>query len=82
MLSSRPASVNHAASPESGALATPRLAAERILLIRMGALGDVVRTRFVLPGLRALYPQARIDWLVDDRAAPGLAGVVGLDEVI
>jgi len=56
--------------------------AERILVIRLGALGDVVRTRFAFPGLRALYPEARIDWLVEDRAAVGLTGIVGLDGVI
>jgi ADP-heptose:LPS heptosyltransferase len=56
--------------------------ASSILVIRLGALGDVVRTRFALPGLRALYPDARIDWLVEDRAAAGLEGVAGLDDVI
>ncbi|MFQ5514520.1 MAG: glycosyltransferase family 9 protein [Myxococcota bacterium] len=56
--------------------------AQRILVIRLGALGDVVRTRFALEGLRALYPEARIDWLVEDRAAAGLAGQPGLHEVI
>ena len=56
-------------------------AAARILVIRLGALGDVVRTRFAFAGLRALYPEARIDWLVDDRAAAGLSGLVGLDRV-
>ncbi len=56
--------------------------AERILVIRLGALGEVVRTRFAFPGLRALYPGARIDWLVEDRAAAGLVGIVGLDGVI
>jgi ADP-heptose:LPS heptosyltransferase len=56
--------------------------ASAILVIRLGALGDVVRTRFALPGLRALYPDARIDWLVEDRAAAGLEGVVGLDDIV
>lgn len=56
--------------------------ARRILVIRLGALGDVVRTRFAFAGLRALYPDARIDWLVEDRAAPGLAGIRGLDEIV
>jgi ADP-heptose:LPS heptosyltransferase len=51
-------------------------------VIRLGSLGDVVRTRFALPGLRALYPQASIDWLVEDRCAAGLTGVSGLDEIV
>jgi ADP-heptose:LPS heptosyltransferase len=56
--------------------------ARRILVIRLGALGDVVRTRFAFAGLRALYPRARIDWLVEDRAAPGLVGIRELDEIV
>jgi ADP-heptose:LPS heptosyltransferase len=59
-----------------------RFPAQRILLIRLGALGDVVRTRFAFGGLRALYPHARIDWLVEDRAAPGLVGIRALDRII
>jgi lipopolysaccharide heptosyltransferase I len=62
-------------------LAAP-LPAERVLVIRLGSLGDVVRTRFALPGLRALYPRARIDWLVEDRCAAGLTGTADLDEII
>jgi ADP-heptose:LPS heptosyltransferase len=56
--------------------------AERVLVIRLGALGDVVRTRFAFAGVRALYPRARIDWLVEDRAEAGLVGLSGLDETI
>ena len=62
-------------------LATP-LRAERILIIRLGALGDVVRTRFAFAAVRELYPRARIDWLVEDHAAPGLDGVAGLDGIV
>lgn len=56
--------------------------AERILVIRLGAVGDVVRTRFAFAGVRALYPRAQIDWLVEDRAASALDGIVGLDSVL
>ncbi|MFQ5697695.1 MAG: glycosyltransferase family 9 protein [Myxococcota bacterium] len=68
-----------AAGP-SGAPRSPRFVAESILVIRLGALGDVVRTRFAFPGLRELYPSARIDWLVDDHSAAGLDGIVGVDD--
>lgn len=53
-----------------------------ILLIRPSALGDVCRTVPVLASLRAAYPNARIDWLVQDAfkdaiiAHPDLTGVV------
>jgi ADP-heptose:LPS heptosyltransferase len=56
--------------------------AHRILVVRLGAAGDVVRTRFAFPGLRSLYPRATIDWLVEDRAASALEGIVGLDGVV
>lgn len=56
--------------------------ARRVLVIRLGALGDVVRTRFAFAGIRALYPDAVIDWLVEDRAAAGLVGLAGLDEAV
>ena len=62
--------------------AEPWQAARRILVIRLGALGDVVRTRFAFAGVRARFPDARIDWLVEDRAAPGLVGITGLDELV
>jgi heptosyltransferase I len=58
------------------------LPADRLLVIRLGSLGDVVRTRFALPGLRELYPRARIDWLVEDRSAAGLVGAADVDEII
>ena len=56
--------------------------ARRVLVIRLGALGDVVRTRFAFAGVRALYPRAKLDWLVEDRAAAGLVGLVGLDDTV
>jgi len=46
--------------------------ADRILIIRLGALGDVVRTLPAAVALRSLYPGAHLTWLVE----PGAAGVV------
>ncbi len=60
----------------------PSVPAERILVIRLGAVGDVVRTRFAFLGLRERYPDARIGWLIEERAAAALDGIVGLDEII
>jgi ADP-heptose:LPS heptosyltransferase len=42
------------------------------LIIRLGALGDVVRTLPAVSALRSLYPGAHLTWLVE----PGAAGVV------
>ena len=72
--------------PDFADLVTEKLderpAASRILVVRLGSMGDVIRTRFALPGLRALYPDAAIDWLVEDRSVAGLAGVAGVDEIV
>jgi len=54
----------------------------RILIIRPSALGDVARSVGLLHSLRAAYPDASIDWLVQDAfsdviaAHPDLSGVV------
>jgi lipopolysaccharide heptosyltransferase I len=37
----------------------------KILLVRLGALGDIVHALPVAAALRERYPEARIDWLVD-----------------
>jgi hypothetical protein len=67
------------AADATGARLVAPPAAERVLVIRLGALGDVVRTRYAFAGVRALYPRAHIEWLVEDRAAAGLVGLPGLD---
>ena len=46
---------------------------ERILLIKPSAVGDVIHTVPVLAKLRAQYPGARIDWLLN----PAIAELVG-----
>lgn len=54
----------------------------RILLIRPSALGDVCRSAPVAASLRAAFPDARIEWLVQDsfrdaiRAHPAIDGVI------
>jgi lipopolysaccharide heptosyltransferase I len=56
--------------------------AERILIIRPSALGDVARSVPVLASLRAAYPKARIDWLVRDAFAPVLSSHPALSNVV
>src|SRR3712207_9098519 len=36
---------------------------KRILIIKLGAIGDVIRTTPLLRKIRAEYPQAKITWL-------------------
>jgi heptosyltransferase-2 len=39
-----------------------------ILIVKFAALGDVLRTSYILPGLQAKWPQARLWWLTADQA--------------
>ena len=53
----------------------------RVLLVRLGALGDVVRTMPAVAALRRLRPEAHLTWLVEEAAAPILEGFPALDGV-
>lgn len=46
----------------------------KILIIKLGAMGDVLRTTFILEGLKEKYPFSQIDWLVDKKNAQVLNG--------
>ncbi len=52
------------------------------LIVRLGALGDVVHAMPVVAALRERWPSARIDWLVDPRYADAVALVNGVTRVI
>jgi 3-deoxy-D-manno-octulosonic-acid transferase/heptosyltransferase-1 len=54
----------------------------RILIIRLSAIGDVVRTLPALSTLRRQYPDAHIAWAVEDKASGVLEGHPLLDEAI
>jgi ADP-heptose:LPS heptosyltransferase len=54
---------------------------ERILLVRLSSLGDVVQCLPALASLRADRPQAEIGWLVEDRCAGVLEGHPHLDRL-
>jgi lipopolysaccharide heptosyltransferase I len=54
----------------------------RILIIRPSALGDVCRTVSVLAALRRAWPDATIDWLVQDSFVDAVRGHPSLDGVI
>jgi heptosyltransferase I len=53
-----------------------------ILVVRLGALGDVVHTIPAVTALRRAFPDARIDWLVDAKHRSIVDLVSVLDEVI
>ncbi|MFT5442277.1 MAG: heptosyltransferase-1 [Myxococcota bacterium] len=52
------------------------------MIIRLGAMGDVVRTLPSLAAIRAAYPHAHIAWLVEEGAQGVLREHGDLDEVI
>jgi len=53
----------------------------RILVVRYSALGDVVLATSLLAPLRALYPEARIEWVTSPALAPLLEGLPELATV-
>jgi ADP-heptose:LPS heptosyltransferase len=63
-------------------LATLRRRDTRILFIRLGAVGDVVRTLPALTLVRRRLPDATLAWLVEERSLPVLRLHPDLDETI
>jgi ADP-heptose:LPS heptosyltransferase len=53
-----------------------------VLIVRLGALGDIVHAVPAAAALRAAFPDARIDWLVDARHRAILDLVTVLDRVV
>jgi ADP-heptose:LPS heptosyltransferase len=56
--------------------------ADRILVIRLGALGDVIRTLPAAKGIRSRYPGAHLAWLVEPGAAEVVEAADFVDETI
>lgn len=54
----------------------------RVLIIRPSALGDVCRSVPALVSLRRAFPEAEIDWLVQEDFAPAIASHPDLTRVI
>ncbi len=54
----------------------------RILIIKLGALGDVVRTACVLPTLKRLYPRSHVTWVSKPNGTRILAGHPLIDKLV
>ena len=54
---------------------------QRILIIRLGAIGDVVRTLPALRALRSKFPEAYIAWAVEESSRDLLEGHSDLDRI-
>ena len=55
---------------------------QAFLIVRLGALGDIIQALPVAAALRDRYPKARIDWVADERYAELLALVPVIDRRI
>jgi len=54
---------------------------KRVLIIKLGALGDVVRTACLLPGLKREYPQSHITWVSQANGVRILTGHPQIDRL-
>ncbi len=53
-----------------------------VALVRLGAIGDVVRVLPALDALRRAWPDSRLTWFVEDASASLLEGAWQLDELV
>ncbi len=54
----------------------------RILIVKLAAMGDVLRTTPLLRGLRRAHPDCHISWLTEPNVLPMLQGIAEIDRVI
>jgi heptosyltransferase-1 len=55
---------------------------ESILVIRLGAMGDIIHALPALSSLKASFPDRRISWLLSPKWAPLLEGNPAVDDLI
>jgi ADP-heptose:LPS heptosyltransferase len=55
---------------------------KRIVIIKLAAMGDVLRTTPLLRGLRRAYPGCHITWLTDPNVVPMLVGIAEIDRLM
>ena len=55
---------------------------EYILIIKLSAIGDVIHTLPFLEVIRRRYPEAAIDWLIEEDASQIIEGHKELDRII
>jgi heptosyltransferase-1 len=60
----------------------PGISPKRILIVKLSAIGDVVQTLPMVEALKSHYPQAQIDWVVEEEASDLLLGHPALEKVI
>src|SRR5438552_10948974 len=68
--------------PGQGRIPLCDYSAQRIILIKPSALGDIIHSLPVLTALRRRYPQAHISWVVNRAYEPLLQGHPDLNETL
>jgi len=53
----------------------------RILIVKLGAMGDALRTTPILPALKARHPESHITWVTDRASRPLLEGIPLIDRL-
>jgi ADP-heptose:LPS heptosyltransferase len=54
----------------------------RILIIKLAAMGDVLRTTPLLRGLKRAHPESHITWLTEPKVVPMLKGISEIDRLL
>ena len=54
----------------------------KILIIKLRGIGDVVLSTIVIDNLRKDFPDAQIDYLVEKPSEPGLLGLKNINRVL
>ncbi len=55
---------------------------KRILIINLDAMGNVLVTLSILPGLKRKYPASHITWITLKNAAPLLENIIEIDHIL
>lgn len=59
-----------------------KIDAEKIAIVRLGSIGDVINALPLLNRLRAGYPKSHITWIVEEKSSAILEGHAALDRVM
>ncbi len=54
----------------------------RILVVKLAAAGDVLRTTAILPPLKRKYPESHVTWVTDEAALPFVLGNPHVDRAL
>jgi heptosyltransferase-2 len=54
----------------------------RVIIIKLAAMGDVLRTTPLLRGLKLAYPGCHITWLTEPEVLPILSGIAEIDRLL